>query len=813
MAKPQIKKRFSFFSSTQKSPPLSPQNLYNNTSSYFLSQEIRDDNNPTTDDIRISIENLEKLVLAADEYRDYVNKLSKISKNFSKCLKDYSNCKGIDKSYVQCIQFTSQFYEHHAEIQAKLNKALQKEFETLQKFWDRYSKKVEKDEKAHNDYVGDLDKQIKKISKDHEKKSKKENKYALESHDKYIASLTSIGSDIARARTEYAEEVMKREKHTHSVISQVVCRFIEGQFASFNDSLKKCGPSITKVKEWASFAGQDTCIPSQLNLDSFLEMQTMTESDISNDELVSSEKQPRKSPNKISQSIASISELQKAVMNNKLQETEPLTEECEKIEENLSPQIPITLISEKPSDDHDFSISVETTTTTVVTNVSKNTKNRSTIPSVPPIITATTVINPPISSTNVPNSKEKPSSTKNKPLTPNLLSSLSIGIHDGDNPFFRDDGGKKITEMTDLMEDKETKQIKTIMMIDNQGSSIHNDEKESSTKLEENNIVSLTPPPIYDRSRDITKNDRWSSKKDQLKNEDEINSFPVKNTFRLSFIENNPENGVNNNDESHDIDDKRIVNEKEIRPTSSLSSFETERLVNSFPIDLPIRPIPQNCQLKSNCGHDQTTNNNKETILHRHSDSLRNDVEKHVAVCREPENKGMRDESYVTYPPTHSTKQQRQYNINPRRAYTEYPLPNRLSVADIRDRLLSSLNANERISSTRSTHDLPKPKQGYVNEVKSKFGGINNSRNNDNITVIPRSTSFKDDMYLDQIECSKEINSESSSQSIVNEQCNCHNCQEIRRVMNMNDARNRNHHLKDSFLPDDDLTTFGRNNY
>lgn len=29
----------------------------------------------------------------------------------------------------------------------------------------------------------------------------------------------------------------------------------------------------------------------------------------------------------------------------------------------------------------------------------------------------------------------------------------------------------------------------------------------------------------------------------------------------------------------------------------------------------------------------------------------------------------------------------------------------------------------------------------------------------------------------------------------------------------MNDARNRNHHLKDSFLSEDDLTTFGRNNY
>jgi hypothetical protein len=95
MAKPQMKKRFSFFGSTQKSPTLTPQNSYNNTPS----QEIRDDTDLIPDDIRKSIENLEKLVLAADEYRDCVNKLSKISKNFSKCLKDYSESKGIDKSY------------------------------------------------------------------------------------------------------------------------------------------------------------------------------------------------------------------------------------------------------------------------------------------------------------------------------------------------------------------------------------------------------------------------------------------------------------------------------------------------------------------------------------------------------------------------------------------------------------------------------------------------------------------------------------------------------------------------------------------
>ncbi|RIA98380.1 hypothetical protein C1645_130089 [Glomus cerebriforme] len=726
MAFPQIKRRLSLFGSSTKSPPLTPQNLNNASllTTYFPSQEIREDN-PTPDDIRKSIENLQKLVLVADEYKDCVNKLSKISKNFSKCLKDYSNCKGINKSHVQCLQFAAKFYENHAEVQDKLNKALQKEFETLQKFWDKYSKKIAKDEKAHNDYVGYLDKQIKKISKDYEKKSKKA---ALESHDKYVASLTSIGSDIARARTEYTAEVTRRENHTHSVISQIFCRFIEGQFASFNDSLKKCGPNITKVKELALFAGQD--VPSLLDLDSFLEMQIMTlpsESNNNNynnndDELISSGKPSRKSLFRISRSIASISEMQKAVMNNKPQGTVPSIEEFEKInttEESLSPesQTPTTSVSEKSSD-HVFSISIETTTTTIIT---ESTNNETITSSAPPIVTPVTEINPPISSTNVPNPKGKPLSTK-KPPTPNLLSSLSIGIHDDESPFFRDSGSRRtissdtITEKTDsiTIKSEETNPVETMTMID-KGNSINN-EKECFIKPEENKIISLTPPPIYDKSRDIIKNNNKlkSLKKDQLKNE-EINSSnqaPSRNTaFRISFIENNHENGVwesinkySSNEcsenEHHITDDKRLMNEKEIRPTSS---FETERLVRSFPIDLPMRSVSQTpSEQKSNHDCDKIINN-KEMFPYQHSDSLQYE-EKHVAIHREFED-NMQNNSYVTYesPLTYSTKSYRdrspskQYDIGPRRAYTEYPLPNSKcgpSVADIRERLL--LNANEK---------------------------------------------------------------------------------------------------------------------
>ena len=88
-----------------------------------------------------------------------------------------------------------------------------------------------------------------------------------------MTSFTAVGSDIARAQKEYAEKVTKREKQTHSVISQIVCKLAEGQFAYFNDSLKKCGPSITKMKEWAPFAGED--MPQPQDLDVFLEDQVI----------------------------------------------------------------------------------------------------------------------------------------------------------------------------------------------------------------------------------------------------------------------------------------------------------------------------------------------------------------------------------------------------------------------------------------------------------------------------------------------------------------------------------------------------------
>ncbi|CAI2184754.1 12204_t:CDS:2 [Funneliformis geosporum] len=713
MAFPQMKKRFSLFGS----PPLTPTILSNTSSLLTTPQEICDDNKPTSDEIRKSFENLEKLVLAADEYRDCVSKLSKISRNFSKCLKDYSNGKGIDKSYVQ----------------AKLNKALQKEFEILQRFWDKYSKKVAVYEKAHDDHVGDLDKQIKKISKDYEKKSKKDNKA---SHEKYVASLTSIGSDVARVRTDYAEEVTRREKHTHSVISQIFCRFTEGQFASFNESLKKCEPSITKVKEWTPFAGQD--IPLPLDLDGFLEMQTMTlpESDDNNhnNEPITSKKLPRRPSYRISQYIASISEMQKVAMKHKT--SPPLTE----VPKDIKKEESLFFKSQTPT----------------VSSIESNPA---------PVITENETI------TSTLKSKEKLSNDNH--LTPNLLSSLSIGIHDDDNPFLRD-GSKMIIETGE--------KVNSIIMTkveNDQERYVNNYEREDSPNLEENHVISLSP--IYDKNIPLQgtakSNDKMILfKNDQLKTEKNINDS----------------NFDNENEISKPID-KYYTNEYQVteRMTneSPAPSFDTERLVRSFPIDLPARSQPSTPsnsprEKSSVCynmkmdhylsGYNRDLNSiitmntdHQGTHPYQHSDSSQ---------YREDTN----HDSRVSSPTTHLAKSyidrspQRQYNIQPRRAYTEYSSTDNdkkcgTLVADIRERLLS-LNVNERSSTTTSPRDFPKPRQGYVNEVKTRFVGMRESNNNDTPPYSPIN-SGSDDMYPDQVENSEVTITTSPSNSILNEQC------------------------------------------
>ncbi|KAG0047389.1 hypothetical protein BGZ89_004951 [Linnemannia elongata] len=217
----------------------------------------------TRGEVHASLENLKKLVIAAESYRELTTKLAKTTKQLGKCFKEYGDTKGMDSTYVMCLKSSANFYESFSEMETKLATCLQKDFELLQGNWEKHTKRVTKDEKAHDEILGDLDERIKKISLNYDKKNKRPDpNTALMSHEKYISTLSELQESIASAKKDHRNTVARRERYTHSLTAQIACRLSEAQFLAIERQLRGSGPSLLKIKEWAPYAGQDMPPPT-----------------------------------------------------------------------------------------------------------------------------------------------------------------------------------------------------------------------------------------------------------------------------------------------------------------------------------------------------------------------------------------------------------------------------------------------------------------------------------------------------------------------------------------------------------------------
>ncbi|KAF9581836.1 hypothetical protein BGW38_001015, partial [Lunasporangiospora selenospora] len=221
----------------------------------------------TRAEVHQSLDMLKRLVTAAESYRELSAKLAKTTKQLGRCFKEYGDCKGMDNTYVMCLKSSANFYESFSEMESKLASSLQKDFEIVHNNWEKHTKRISKDEKAHDEVLGDLDERIKKISSSYDKKSKKPDpNTALMSHElrhqKYISTLTELQDSIATAKKDHRNTVARRERYTHSLTAQVACRLAEAQFLAIERQLRGSGPSLLKIKEWAPFAGIDMPPPN-----------------------------------------------------------------------------------------------------------------------------------------------------------------------------------------------------------------------------------------------------------------------------------------------------------------------------------------------------------------------------------------------------------------------------------------------------------------------------------------------------------------------------------------------------------------------
>ncbi|CAG8555669.1 4398_t:CDS:2 [Acaulospora colombiana] len=773
----------------------------------IIEAPIRDEKLPTPDDVRKAVENLERIVLSANDYCDSIDKLSKASKAFSKSLKDYGNIKGMDATHVTCFQVTSQFYESCAEVQSKLNKSIQKEFEALQKLWDKYSKKVTKEEKAHNDYIDDLDRQLNKITADYDRRIKKDNnnKTSAESYES-------------------------------------ICRMVENQNNSFDDSKKKGGTSVTKINEILPSIGVFAQASQDDNEDgSGVSVCTIISKPAKEIAMIT-RKLSRRASHKVSQSIASISELQIAAMNYLSPDfSKPLSEDQEHLSSSKSsppPQIPVLIPSDPINIQFNQPIPIlpeETITSWNGRPKENGVKKSDRHISLPQNLDIISQISSPIPLTA-------------KPRTPDLISKISIGIHEDDHPFFRD---------------------YDVNFSSNDNSEVINNSQDS-------------PNPLQ------------SSEKPQSDNENKRLTIITGNNFSSS----NANNGVGGEDDRSTEETKPdSINDK---PPNPAYSFDTRYLVCSFPVDLPVRTPP--CSPSTSPRQSDMCYYNPNYVNSNNFDSERVEIERKIEpkkrerlqhIFSQSDGNTRQGEKYNDEPDEFVSKNDHQseitcsspstisnedadkqngrldnhntktsspsplsiksdvaeserartrapYNLSPRRAYTDYPLPINTnkragpSVADLRERFSSSLN-NEKEKIPTVPRSVPISRQGRVITLLSKFDAegpntrqssrsSNHSRSDDYLFRDQDSRSsnhsrsddyfFKDqdsrscdydydnqhheddrdnDEYIDHVRDEHVLSSSPTKQ----EECDCHICQKV----------------NSSLDPQDDSSTFGRRSF
>ncbi|SPO30532.1 uncharacterized protein UTRI_06462 [Ustilago trichophora] len=209
-------------------------------------------------DLHKSLKALESLLVNLDEYRDLSARLAKVEKKLAKSASELERTKVVQDTPAQTLQITSTMFEALAEVSSRHAKHVQKEYEAVNDACAKYFNKVAKEERAHDQLVHNLDAKIKKANAAHEKNVKKAttNK-ALESHDKYIATVQALTNDISRAKNAHALSMAAKSHVSSLLVASTLGGLADVEFKRRCESVRRVGPHVGRLNELLCFTSSE----------------------------------------------------------------------------------------------------------------------------------------------------------------------------------------------------------------------------------------------------------------------------------------------------------------------------------------------------------------------------------------------------------------------------------------------------------------------------------------------------------------------------------------------------------------------------
>ncbi|KAJ9475811.1 hypothetical protein PHBOTO_005898 [Pseudozyma hubeiensis] len=209
-------------------------------------------------DLHKSLKAVESLLVNLDEYRDLSARLAKVERKLAKSASELERTKVVLETPSQTLQLTSTMFEGLAEVSSRHAKHVQREYEAVNDACAKYFKKVAKEERAHDELVQTLDAKIKKANAAHEKNVKKASpNKALESHDKYIATVQSLTNDMSRAKNAHALSMAAKSHVSSLLVASTVGGLADVEFKRRCESVRRIGPHVGRLNELLCFTSSE----------------------------------------------------------------------------------------------------------------------------------------------------------------------------------------------------------------------------------------------------------------------------------------------------------------------------------------------------------------------------------------------------------------------------------------------------------------------------------------------------------------------------------------------------------------------------
>uniref|UniRef100_V5EQJ4 Uncharacterized protein n=1 Tax=Kalmanozyma brasiliensis (strain GHG001) TaxID=1365824 RepID=V5EQJ4_KALBG len=210
-------------------------------------------------DLHKSLKALETLLVNLDEYRDLAARMAKVEKKLAKSTLELERTKVVLPTPAQTLQVTSTMYEALSDVSSRHAKHIQKEYEAVNDACAKYFKKIAKEERAHDELVQSIDAKIKKATAAHEKIVKKAagNKPALESHEKYLATVQALAADIARVKHAHGLSMAAKSHVSSLLVASTVAGLADVDFKHQCEAVRRVGPHVGRLNELLCFTSSE----------------------------------------------------------------------------------------------------------------------------------------------------------------------------------------------------------------------------------------------------------------------------------------------------------------------------------------------------------------------------------------------------------------------------------------------------------------------------------------------------------------------------------------------------------------------------